>query len=194
VIVEAIVDSITYADTVRLQVHVPGLINDTTEIADVVLFVGGTPLVGGPLIHPQGVNHHVTPSVAERMGRIASAMAMFAGPNRYLQHNDASLPWGGAFTVNPDAGGTGEWPLKGHQAHALGVDIDIAWCYAAVAGFTANQTGRVGGTDCPTTGKVDPEELARVANRVGACADPHPSVSGGADNHYHIRFTGACAQ
>jgi hypothetical protein len=153
-----------------------------------VLFVGGT------TAHPQGTNHHLTPSAADRMERIAEQMATFAGPNRFLQHNDASLEWGGSFTALPGVAGTGENPLNGHLAHALGVDIDIAWCYAATSGFTPGQVGRVFGTTCSGTAYVNGEDLIRIADGVGACADAHPSAAGGGEDHYHIRFTGSCQQ
>jgi hypothetical protein len=112
----------------------------------------------------------------------------------FYQHNDASLHWGGTFTVLPTGQGTGANPLAGHTSHALGRDIDIAWCYTDVAGFDPTEADEVSGTDCSGSAYVDMTALKEIAASVGACALPHPSQAGGILNHYHIHFGGSCPE
>lgn len=185
VIASTTVDSVLYADTVDIRIQVPDLVNDT-------LYVGDAYFIGGTTAHALGPNLHVTQSVALRMQQIALAMAG-EEPGFYVQHNDASLPWGGTFTVLPTGQGTGANPLAGgHRSHALGQDIDIAWCYTDVAGFDPSEDDRVSGTNCSATEYVNPDTLQVYTDAVGACAAAHASNSSGVLDHYHIHFGGSC--
>lgn len=183
VVLETEVDNTTYSDTLDLRIVVPGLVlPDTTSSAE-VYYVGGT------AYHDLGDNLYVTPDVADRMDEIATLMAAIAPQSDYhLQHNDASLPFGGTFTEVAIGAGTGARPVSAHKSHALGVDIDIGWCYANASGFDPLETDRIRGTDCSATAAVPEKRLSAIARRVGACMKIH------AGNHFHIRFTDRCLE
>jgi hypothetical protein len=168
----------TYQDTLRLTVQVPGLLpmDIDPEILANALLIGSTPE------HPSDT-WNATPQFA------AAARAMVIGERRtigaqtyYVQLNDASLPLGGAFTVEPPQNAIGvgiEQPGRGHRTHTSGVEEDLAWCYALTNGATGN---RIGGIDCSGQGTlpVDPTLLEQYGFVV--------LVERGDAPHYHIRL------
>jgi hypothetical protein len=142
--------------------------------------------IGGRAAHPQGVNWHMVTPVVGAMQSIADSMRRTnGGQTLYLQYNDASLPSGGTFTweIPPHPL---EDPWLPHVTHAIGLDIDIALCYAEYSG-NDNQIHRVhAGQNLDCSGRpellVSEVELREAAARVNA-------VTGAEGDHYHIRFS-----
>jgi hypothetical protein len=196
IIVETIVGATPHADTVTITIKVPDLIHaDTSDVVNSVYFVGGVPnpVQGGPDVHVQASNWYMTQDVAGRVEAIASryrtehALLVGGGP-KYMQHNDASLTFGGTFSVTGLTGELGDHPTNHqHYSHQLGLDVDFNWCMVTSVGDD-DQAHRVYGTTCPdSTDYVQLEILQRLANAEGACAKVHNG------NHFHIRFTGSCS-
>ncbi|MGE5849196.1 MAG: hypothetical protein ACM362_03575 [Candidatus Methylomirabilota bacterium] len=160
--------------SVDLGIRVPGLVNLEDSLTN-VYWIGGTPA------HPQGVNWQMVPPVVGAMQSIADSMrSSYGGQTLYLQYNDASLPWGGTFTwqIPPHPL---EDPWLPHVTHAIGLDIDIAFCYAEYSG-NDNQIHRV--SDCSArpelrVSQADLDTVAELHNGVNRIHD---------GNHYHIRF------
>jgi hypothetical protein len=177
-------------DTLRVVIKVPDLTSlhtDQEALAN-ALFVGGT------AYHPQFINWHVIDAFGEMMTLFAQAMHVLDG-SRYVQLNDASLPYGGAFSEVPPEGPTSvrvDAPFRPHNSHAIGVDMDVALCWASVSGATAGQTGRVSPAKddgppvvytCPGSSRILPDDLEMFAN--GYDLDVIRE-----DNHYHLRYVG----
>jgi hypothetical protein len=168
---------------VDLEIRVPGLVNLEDSLTNVYW-------IGGTAAHPQGVNWHVVPGVDAALQSIADTLrSSYGGQTLYLQYNDASLPWGGTFTVIPD-------PLEdpfnsdGHLAHATGLDIDIGYCYAERSGDDgqANRVHPGNNGDCSGRPEllVPETDLSRAAEDQNGVNLRHGSIP--SRYHYHIRF------
>jgi hypothetical protein len=182
------VDSERLADTLSLTIKVPGLMalqNNPAALTN-ALFVGGT------AHHPQFVNWHVTAAFGNALTAFTEAMHGVEG-DVYIQVNDASLEYGGAFSVDPPVGATAvrmDSPFRRHNSHAVGVDADIALCWSSTSGATASQTGRVSPSEdpenvftCPEGKTIDQAILTETAEARGLLIIPE-------DNHYHVRHAG----
>ena len=200
-IASASVDGQEIADTAALTIRVPDLISLEDRVANVYW-------IGGNNDHLQGDNWFFRPHLVDELQEIADSLMIVDTINgipraRYLQYNDASLPLGGSFTVfrdtlNPPPSGlrpedNHRWenPYLAHLAHAVGLDIDIAWCYTEHQGNDGGEANRVKGTNCVTENGFGPaqpdlaiarEELDAAAAAVGGVNRVHSR------NHYHIRF------
>jgi len=176
-----IIASTTYGaalieDTLRVTVRVPSLENldDNGAITSNALMIGATEH------HAGGDNRYATAAFEARVAEMVQALQT---GSYYLQLNDASLPWGGAFTVVPPQiteGTRVEQPgdSSGHRTHTHGIDQDVGWCYALAPGFD-EANDEVTGTNCGGSGTipVDPvrlEDYGFAVLREG--------------NHYHIRL------
>jgi hypothetical protein len=122
------------------------------------------------------------------MEEIASALQQTVSSQPYyLQLNDASLPRGGGFTVTPPANPSSdliEQPGLGHRTHALGIDQDIAWCYAKFNGDDGG-TNRISGQDCSGQNTI-----AVPLQRLRGAAQEQDAIVLREGNHYHIRWEG----
>jgi hypothetical protein len=138
-----------------------------------VALVGGTvDTVPNPnlTLHPQDSIWHATAMFEDSVAQLAEDVQ---NGSRYLQYNDASLPFGGAFTNDPVTDPTGarvEYPWAGHRSHALGVDLDVGACWAATPGDNG-QANRVSFDDqiggCPGQAEVDVIALRNAARTFG---------------------------
>lgn len=175
-------------DTLEVVERVSGLTSlhsNPTALAN-ALFVGGTSH------HPQFQNWYVLPAPGDSLALFALRMHALGG-TQYPQFNDASLPYGGSFSVAPPLGATGvrmDAPFRPHNSHAIGVDIDVALCWSSMSGATSEQTGRVSPTEdppnvfaCPSDSEIDEAQLRERANALGFEVFPE-------DNHFHLRFIG----
>jgi hypothetical protein len=168
----------TIEDTLRMFVRVPELVNldDNSTITSSALMIGETPY------HLGGDNRYATAAFEDNLTDMVQALQT---GSYYLQLNDASLSWGGAFTVEPPqiaAGIRVEQPgdSLGHRTHTHGIDEDIGWCYALSPGFD-EANDEITGTDCSAEGfiPVNPRRMERFGFAV---------LREG--NHYHIRLEG----
>ena len=175
-------------DTLRFTLRVPELValQSDQKAIDNALFVGGTSH------HPQFENWHVTAAVRDSLALFAERMHDFDG-TRFPQFNDASLSFGGAFSVTPPQGPNGvrvDAPFRPHNSHAIGVDIDVAICWSTTSGATSGQVGRVSPVEdpedvftCPSEADVDAAELGVRASALGFQVIPE-------GDHYHLRYAG----
>lgn len=203
VMVTAEIDTVVFADTVSHRLRVPDLVDIQPQFSQ-AYFVGGTTSDG----HPQGTNWYMESGVVPRMEAIIDGLYALGSGSEYPQVNDASLPWGGSMTASVGrlipvgtSTSTVDDPFTSHRSHALGVDVDIAFCYSTVAGMDANQANRVHWTrpdelspyDCYPRGEAEPRPDLRL-NRVRTLqimntqGDAQMHVPGPDANHFHIRF------
>jgi hypothetical protein len=188
IIASTIWDSVTVADTLVIRITsgpFEDLEDNSTITANVALVGGTVDTVPNPnlTLHPQDSIWHATAMFEDSVVALADQMQ---NGSMYLQYNDASLPYGGAFTVSPVADATGarvEYPWAGHRSHALGVDLDVSACWAATPGDNG-QLNRVSYDPeiegCPGGADVDRETIEETARDYGLRA----IVEG---NHFHLR-------
>jgi hypothetical protein len=182
------------ADTLAIRLRVPGLfdLQDNGTANANAAFVGGTPYPPSSppdTVHPQDSIWYVTPTFRDSVVLVIEAMAM-PSSSRYLQANDASLPFGGAFSVFPvttsigdliDRPFNGTGPMSGHGTHAKGIDLDIAYCYATDPGMDPDQDNRVTGTGCSGPSRVNGRFLTEAAHSRGLIVLRE-------GDHYHLRL------
>lgn len=184
-IASAFVGNTLFADTVRIVIRVPDLV-------DVKPYISNAYYIGGTTQHDQGTNWFVRSDIVPRLVHLADLLhepsATVGGVAGFIQLNDASLPLGGAFTELPQDYGGNEQPFRSHTSHAVGVDIDFSFCVANVSGDDGGKLHRLNAscgdgvsTNYPEN-ELDRRAVRRAAERVGGCVAVHN------DNHYHIRF------
>jgi hypothetical protein len=189
IIASTIWDSVTVSDTLVIRITSGAFedLEDNSTITANVALVGGTvDTAPNPnlTLHPQDSIWHTTATFEDSVAQLADQMQ---NGSRYLQYNDASLPYGGAFTINPVADPTGarvEYPWVGHRSHALGVDLDVGFCWAATPGDNG-QLNRVNydrntGQCSAAPGVVDPETFKETARDYGLRAMEER-------DHFHLR-------
>jgi hypothetical protein len=183
----------TVADTASIEIKVPGLVplEASGGLSSRAYFVGGTSA------HAQETNWYVRPEIVNDLQTIATDLSnlMLEFGAVYPQFNDASLPWGGSFNGSASSllditgsAATVDDILAAHASHALGVDIDIAFCYSDASGVD-DQSSRVswGSEGCVRSGELLPDlemeraDALRIMRQRGD-AQIHDG------NHFHIRF------
>lgn len=186
-------DATTHADTLGFRIRVPGLadLEATTTVDDDAYLIGQTIVQSSSppdTVHARDSIWYVTPTFGDRLEELAAAMVRdSATTTYYLQMNDASLPWGGTFSVSPDT--TTNQPVdvpydRGHRTHALGIDIDIGWCQVPFTGEDG-QIHRISGSNCAAQGGVGVifRDLQEAAMSRGLLL-----LREGTPRHYHLRL------
>ena len=183
-------------DTTVVTFVVPGLVALSDGFPSTIYWIGGTPNV-----HPQYSNFYVQAELVQSLQAIAESLKQTTPLALYLQYNDASLPNGGAFTVDPtQAPGGQDSPFRDHKAHAVGMDIDVGLCYADAYGDGDDKQHRLSGsyqsgtiscrdylTNLPIAGRaVSQDRLNNMAQLFNGVNGVHPNLTSG--THYHIRF------
>ncbi|MGD2046885.1 MAG: hypothetical protein PVH96_11720 [Gemmatimonadota bacterium] len=174
------------ADTLTVHIRVPGLVAlqaDASLQAD-AYFVGAT------VDHPRDSTWYATPSLDTALVTLLAFLTdtTLVDVGHYIQVNDASLPWGGAFTVDSAALADSiavERPNMGHRTHNLGLDVDIAWCYALDHGEDGGAS-RISGTNCAANSTEDVPwlDLQSLAEGTGLKALREDT----GQPHYHLRL------
>jgi hypothetical protein len=173
------------ADTQRVRIRTPDLAPLTSSplIYANAYFVGGTvdeSYTPDLILHPQDSIWYVGSEMAVPMVYLVNDLQR---GNKYPQINDASLHFGGAFTVAPDTAASGvrvDNPWRPHGSHGLGVDVDLSTCYAGVSG----EDGQVNRVYPPCPGGMS---LSENTLEQAALDQDLRLVYEGNPPHYHLR-------
>jgi hypothetical protein len=165
---------LTLTDTTEFVVRVPGLaplVNGTTASIMKAQFTGWT------VHHGFRSNWYLNSTYKDELQAIATSMADSTA-GRYLAFNDASLPFGGRFSVNNTIS---PWGVGGgHRTHTHGIDIHVAWCYATTTGVDEFNPAASCGTPAVEISRREFERVAEAQN-ADVALETQPL-------HYHIRF------
>ena len=177
-VVNASLGGAQVADTLKLTVKVPGLVDLVTQgsLADSVYFIGPKQP------HQSDSTWYAHPAFASAIRALVSQLSRPAA-SEYLRLNDSSLPMGGSFNLESllfevSSGNEVDRPGVSHRSHAYGVDIDVSVCFSDTNG---KQTGFIN----PSCGasSVDRDRMFEQARSKGLIP-----ILEGSPPHFHLRL------